>query len=212
MDNTSPIINSEKFGFLLLDLREEFGQLFLYQFDKYFYVLRPLYLSELESAASMKHMLPDYVVDEWIISKALLGTTAQHDYLTDRAPAGILTVMAESIISLSSPGDIKKVTETLQQDREDLNSDTGIITSTMLSGAGNILDKDYRRITAREQSKYLALAESVLGKQLTVQPIKEIRDKKGNKRQVSPETAAMLSKEAADKPDFEADNKTFRTL
>ena len=93
-----------------------------------------------------------------------------------------------------------------------LEGDQGIVNSTMLAGTGNILGKNYKQITAREQSKYLAIAENILGRKLEVQTVKQVKDKRGKTKTLSPETSAMLSKEAADRPNIDADNKMFRAL
>ena len=197
---------------MLLDLREKFGQLFLYSIGKHKYVLRALYLSELESITAVNGSVPDFIVDEWAVSKTLLGTTADEDYLKSNGPAGTISVLAMSIIKLSSPGGVKEISAELEKQRQNLNSDLGVIQTTMLAGTGNILGKNYTRITAREQTKYLAIAESIVGKKLEVQTVAPVKEKNGKVRKLTPEVAAMLSKEAADKPDINSDNKMLRAL
>ena len=205
-------LDSYCFGFRLLDLRERNEQLFLYEYLGHNYVLRPLYLSEIESITKIGPVVRDYVIDEWILERTLLATTASKEYLTESGPAGVVAILATSVIKVSSPGDIIKMSASLEQERQKLEADNGIVQTTMLAGTGNILGKGYKQITAREQSKYLAIAETILGKKLEVQSTKQVTDKKGRKRQISPETAAMLSAQAADKPDIESDNKMFRAL
>lgn len=197
---------------MLLDLREKFGQLFLYSIGKHKYVLRALYLSELESITAINGSVPDFIVDEWAVSKTLLATTADEDYLKSSGPAGTISVLAMSIIKLSSPGGVTEINAELEKQRQNLNSDLGVIQTTMLAGTGNILGKNYTRITAREQTKYLAIAESIVGKKLEVQTVAPVKEKNGKVRKLTPEVAAMLSKEAADKPDINADNKMLRAL
>jgi hypothetical protein len=102
--------------------------------------------------------------------------------------------------------------DSLTKERDKLASDLGVVQTTMLAGTGNILGKNFKKITAREQSKYLAIAEAIIGKKLEVEPVKQATDKKGRKKPISPEVAAMLSPQAADKPDIESDNKMFRAL
>lgn len=212
MADTAYSITSDRFGFWLLDLRERNEQLFLYEYLGHRYVLRPLHLSEIESITKIASIVADYIIDEWVIERTLLATTASKDYLENDCPAGVLEVLASSVITLSSPGDIVKMSDSLEKERQKLESDNGIVQTTMLAGTGNILGKGYKQITAREQSKYLAIAETILGKKLEVQSTKQVTDKKGRKKQISPETAAMLSPDAADKPDIESDNKMFRAL
>jgi hypothetical protein len=210
--DTAYSITSDRFGFWLLDLRERNEQLFLYEYLGHNYVLRPLHLSEIESITKIGPVVRDYIIDEWILERTLLATTASREYLDESGPAGVIAVLATSIIEVSSPGDIIKMSASLEQERQKLEADNGIVQTTMLAGTGNILGKGYKQITAREQSKYLAIAETILGKKLEVQSTKQVTDKKGRKKQVSPETAAMLSPEAADKPDIDSDNKMFRAL
>ena len=205
-------LSSEDFSFLLLDLREKFGQLFLYTIDKHKYVLRPLYLSEMESIAAITASVPDYIIDEWAVNKTLLGTTASESHLKEDGLAGTLSILAMSIIKLSSPGGVAEINAELEKQRQNLSSDLGVIQTTMLAGTGNILGKNYTRITAREQTKYLAIAESIVGKKLEVQTVAPVKEKKGKVRKLTPEVAAMLSKEAADKPDIDSDNKMLRGL
>jgi len=212
-------VDSSKFGlenftfsFRLLDLREEVGQLFLYTVDKFKYVCRPLYISELNTLKSLIGIVPEYVMDEWILSKCLLLSTATEEYLNDLSPAGLMSELAGSILKLSRTGDIQEINKNLEEERLKIQTDQGIIESTMLAGTGNVLGKNYQRITAREQTRYLALAETIVGKKLEVQTVKEVKDSKGRQKRISPETSAMLSKEAADMPDIEADNKMFRAL
>lgn len=212
MDSTAYSLTSDCFGFWLLDLRERNEQLFLYDYLGNKYVFRPLLLSEIESITKVAPGIPEYIVDEWVVNKCLLATTASKEYLNETGPAGIIPALAASVIRLSSPGDIIKMAQTIDSERSKLESDQGIIQTTMIAGTGNLLGKNYKQLTAREQSRYLAIAESILGKKLEIQSTKQTVDKKGKKRQVSPETAAMLSPDAADKPDIEADNKMFRAL
>jgi len=212
VDSTAYSLTSDCFGFWLLDLRERNEQLFLYDYLGNKYVFRPLLLSEIESITKVAPGIPEYIVDEWVVNKCLLATTASKEYLNETGPAGIIPALAASVIRLSSPGDIIKMAQTIDSERSKLESDQGIIQTTMIAGTGNLLGKNYKQLTAREQSRYLAIAESILGKKLEIQSTKQTVDKKGKKRQVSPETAAMLSPDAADKPDIEADNKMFRAL
>ena len=212
MDSNASRITSEQFSFLLLDLRERVEQLFLYELFGDKFVFRPLYLSELDSIASLSETIPEYIIDEWIIAKALLLSTCGKDHLLNDAPAGAVEALSSSVLLLSSPGDIQVINKSLEEERAKIGTDKGLIENTILAGTGNILGKEHKRITAREQSKYLVLAESTLGRKLEIQTPTTSIDKKGRKKQMSPEAAAMLSKEAADKPDFDADNKMFRAL
>lgn len=212
MDSNASRLTSEQFSFLLLDLRERIEQLFLYELFGEKFVLRPLYLSEIDSIGALSETVPDYIIDEWIMSKSLLLSTCGSDYLLGDAPAGVIGALASSILMLSSPGDIQVINNSLEQERAKIGTDKGLIENTILAGTGNILGKEHRRITAREQSKYLVLAESTLGRKLEIQTLATSTDKKGRRKQMSPEAVAILSREAADKPDFEADNKMFRAL
>lgn len=127
-------------------------------------------------------------------------------------PAGLIVNLSLSIIKKSSLGSVSDINKELEKQREKLGSDLGIIQATMLAGTGNILGKNYNRITAREQSKYLALSENIVGKKLEVQTVNMPKTKNGKLRKLTPETAAMLSKEAADRPDIDSDNKMLRSL
>ena len=206
------IVGSNNFSFLLLDLREEFEQLFLYTVLGKRLVFRPLYLSELESIAALIDKVPEFELDEWIVTRTFLGGETGLSFLLDDAPAGFVASIAASLMAKSKPGDIKAVSDRLTQERSRLETDGGLFESTMLMGVGNILGKSYRKITAREQSRYLALAEKVLKAELTVTKVKEVTGKTSKKRAIDPATAAMLSAQVADKPDFESDNKNLRAL
>ena len=100
----------------------------------------------------------------------------------------------------------------LDAERQKLEMDDGLVDCTMLAGVGALLGKNYKRITAREQSKYLAISESITGKKLEVQTLSTQTTKGGKPKKLSPEAAAILSKESADRPDIDADNKMFRAL
>lgn len=205
-------ITSEEFSFLLLDLREKIEQLFLFELFGHSYVFRPLYISEIDSIAALSSIVSDYIIDEWIISKSLVLSTCDKEYLMTDAPAGVIAALARSVLLKSSPGGVDQVCKDLEQERAKISSDKGLIESTIVIGAGNILGKEHKRITAREQSKYLALAEFTTGRKLETESEATTVNKKGKKRKLSPEAAAILSKEAADKPDFDADNKMLRAL
>ena len=205
-------LDSYCFGFRLLDLRERNEQLFLYDYLGHKYILRPLLISEIESIATIGPLTADYIIDDWIVAKTLLATTASREYIDDTSPAGVVSYLASSILGLSSPGDVAKMSQRLAEERAKLEGDQGIVNSTMLAGTGNILGKNYKQITAREQSKYLAIAENILGRKLEVQTVKQVKDKSGKAKTLSPATSAILSKEAADRPNIDADNKMFRAL
>ncbi len=206
------LVDNTNFGFGLLELREEFGQLFLYTYNNYKFVFTPLLLSQFDSLVALKEHVSEYIIDEWVVKKSFKLSNIEDGlgYLLNEAPAGLVSSIALSIVTRSAPGDAKTIISNLEKERSNQNTDSGVITNIILTGAGTLLGKYHRRITAGEQIKYLALAESVTGKEIQTQTLDQ--KTKTKKKPMSPEAAALLSKEAADKPDFEADNKMFNSL
>jgi hypothetical protein len=205
-------VTSSRLGFQLLDLRKEFGQLFLYELGNEDYVFRPLNIKELEAIDALDGIVADDIIDEWVVKTTFLATTKQLEYLFESAPAGWVAVLSLSIIERSSPLDLKGTLKVLEDERAKLQVDEGLIKNMVLAGTGHILGDAHGSITYREQIKYLALSENILGRKLEVQTLPTGKEGKAKKKQMSAATAAMLSKEAADKPDFEADNKSYRAL
>lgn len=192
-------------GLRLLDSKKEFGQLFCFSLGLDI-VCRPLKLSETEAVSSLRDKVPDYLIDEWIVRNTLVYCSRSVDHLFDGAPAGLVATVANKLLDISNVKTEKEFTDALGKARES-GAVSDIIESFISAAFHSLSPADIRNMTQAIQMRHLVSAEALLGKKLELgTPEKpDPKGKKGKKR--SPEVDWMLSPEAADKPDFEKDNR-----
>lgn len=201
-------IGNKDIGFRLLEARKRFERLFLFVVNTKQIIFRPLTISECESIYSLSNYIEDYILDEWVVSQCILSDNI--DYLLNDAPAGAINSLANAIIKHSTISGIDEVASLLEREREEKNSTAGMLDSMVKVGAGHML-QNTKDITYKQQIKYVAFSEEVLGKKLEL--VKSSSLPKGKSvKNMTPETAAILSKENADKPDFTKDNAALRNL
>lgn len=194
-------------GFNLIEWKILFGQIFLFNFDGKYYAFRPLTIKECEALFSLVDHLEDYIIDEWVVNATIL--TDNKEYLLGDAPAGIVAVISNSLLAKSYTKDIEEILSKIEKERESKSSLINVIDYLIKVGAGNLL-KDTKNLTYKQQIQYLVFSEEVTGKKFELKKQTLPSNKSG--RNVSPEVAAILSKEAADIPNFIKDNAEMRNL
>lgn len=190
-------------GSKLLDSQREFGQLFYFLIDGIDVVLRPLTTAETETVASIGDTVPEYILEDWLITNTLVYCSLGTDYILTDAKAGLAKALAGGLMvasNIQSEDEFKK--ELAEARSKGSLSET--IDAFIANAFKNMTRADLRNLTQKTQIRYLVLAESLSGKQL------EFGDQKKPGKKRSGNTAWMLSKEAADKPDFERDNAALR--
>lgn len=189
----------------LLEAKIKFGQLFRFDIQGNTVICRPLLISESELVVSFNEQLCDDVMEDWIIDRVVIYTTCPVDSL----PAGIIPAMVSKILlysNIKSEADFNKSVlntrakvETLQNTIEDI-----------ISKAYPSLTPDrIKNMTQYQQIHLLARAERITGNKLEIST--------GKKKRKSPipvqegfSAIDIVSKEAADIPDFERDNQGMR--
>lgn len=204
MANDSVITVHPELAFELLEARQNFERLFLFDVLGQYFIFRPLFVSECESITALANYIDSFVIDEWIVSKTIVSKNL--GYLLTDAPAGLVNSLANSILKNSILESMQIISSELDKSREFKSGTNEMLDFMVKAGAGHIL-KDTKKITYKQQIDYTVFAEQLLGKKLElVDPNNLPKDNKGRVRRLSPQAAAILSKEAADKPDFAADN------
>lgn len=194
-------------GPIVLENKALFGSLFLYVIEGNTFIFRPILISEAESIYHLSEHLDEWVIDEWIVSKTII--TDNLDYILNHAPAGLCASLSASILTSSTTEDIKEVARLLDEERASRSSTASVLDSMVKVGAGHLL-KNTKNITYKQQIQYVAFAEELTGKKLELST--QTLPKGKQRKTLSPETAAILSKEAAHKPDFRKDNAALRDL
>lgn len=175
-----------------------------YKHNQYF-VFRPLLVSECESLTNLSEKIDTHILDEWIVSKAILSKNK--DYLLNEAPAGLLSSLAGSVLKHSMPKDIKSMSDDLSKERELAETTNNLLDFMVKAGAGSLLSNT-KDITYKQQIQYAVFSEQVLGKKIEFNTA--ISNKNGKPKKISPETLAILSKNNAEKPDFAKDNAALK--
>ena len=194
-------------GFNLVDWKISFGQVFLYTIDGHYFVFRPLKINECEAIYDSSSIVDSWILDEWVVSNTILY--GDKGYILDDAPAGLCSSLATSILKNSTIGGVEEVMSLLEEERENSGTIANIIDDLVKLGAGHIL-KDTKNITYKQQIKYAVFSETVVDRKIELQ--KQTLPTNLNNKKISPEAAAILSKEAADRPDFAKDNAALMNL
>lgn len=191
----------------LIEWKISFGQVFIYHINEHSFAFRPLFVKETEALFELSSKIDEYIIDDWIVSKTILSSNA--DYLLEKAPAGWVSVIANSILAKSTSKSIEDTLVDIEKERGKKNTAGVVIDYIVKMGAGNLL-KDTKNLTHKQQIQYLVFSEEVTGKKFEIQ--KQTLPPKMVGKKLSPEAAAILSKEAADIPDFIRDNAELRDL
>lgn len=199
----------------LLELRQQHGQLFYLRLvvagTEYEAVFRPLVLKETNALSLVGSAIPPFELNDWISCKCILHLAPRYlvgdicTYLTRRAPAALSDILADCIIKTSGFEDPNNYIALLQQARQETQTMQANLEIFICSAFPGTKPKDIEAMNIYEQMNMLARAEAILGKQLDITPAGTRASSKGQKRRLSPEAAAILSKEAADIPDPERD-------
>jgi hypothetical protein len=189
----------------LLMLRQEHEHLFFIGAGEFESIVRPLTLVEVKILSSCGPSLGDHELNDWIVDRCCLWATDGKEKLFTTAPAGVVDILAKGIVSLSKFQTEESFREGLENARKEINKFENQIMVILLATFKDLTPKAIENMTFYQQMKYLALAEVVSGKPI---PINDGKKKKG-KKMLSPEAAAILSKEAADRPDIDSDNRSL---
>ena len=192
---------------LVLDNKAAFGSLFLFNAHDRVFIFRPLFVSECESIYKLSDYIDESDIDEWVVSRTII--TDNLSFILNDAPAGLCASLAAIILSKSTLEDIKEMSKMLEEERESKSKTANLLDSMVKIGAGHFL-KNSKDITYKQQLEYVVLAEDMTGKKLELTTQTLPKSKSGKK--FSPEVAAILSKEAADIPDFKKDNIALKGL
>lgn len=166
-------------------------------------------VKEVEGLISLAEKLEDHIIDDWIVTNTLLNEENK-DYLLNTAPAGLAASLSNEILTRSAPKSIDETMRLVESERDSSSTTaSNVIDYIVKMGAGNLL-KDTKNITYKQQIQYLVFSEEVTGKKFEIQ--KQTLPKNVTGKRLSREAAAILSKESADKPDFERDNQELRDL
>ena len=188
----------------LLDAFETHGQLFVFTLNTINMVFRLLTVSECNSITKMISVVNSDGVDEWVIDKCLILSTRD---LYD-CPAGYINILAKKIIARSSISE-KEYLELVEAERGKSNNLDTLI-SSLLVKVFPTSNPDKLDMLAR--TKLQAFSETVLNTKLMLGS----PDEPGPKRQKGYSSIAakkaILSKENADKPNFEKDNSQLKGL
>lgn len=202
-------------GFLnLVELKNKFYQIFLLHLGSKEIVFRLLTIREAEVISKLIDILPLYQIHDWIIENCVID--GDKEYLQNTAPAGYVEKVSDAIVERSSIKDSKAYMAKLDEYRNKVNTLQAVAESYICSAYKSLKPSDIKNMTYLEQIELLSKAEAILGKKLTL----EGTGKKGKKKGAGPPTksgyvsdgpdvSSILSKEAADKPNFEEDNRAL---
>jgi hypothetical protein len=198
---------SPELGPLVLEKKAAFWQLFLYDLYDHIFIFRPLLISECESIYNLSDYMEEFVVDEWIVSKTII--TDNLDFILNAAPAGLCAELASSILDKSTLADLKEVASAIEVERNS-RANTANVLDNMVKLVVPTQLKNSKDITYHQQISYVVLAEELTGRKLELTSQTLPKNKQG--KRLSPEAASILSKEAADKPDFKKDNDILKSI
>ena len=103
-------------GFNLIEWKILFGQVFIFQVEEKYIAFRPLTIKEVEALISLVEKLEEYIIDDWVIEKALL-TTEYRDFILEHSPAGLAASLSNAILSKSTPKSIEETMELVEKQR-----------------------------------------------------------------------------------------------
>lgn len=184
----------------LLDAQEQHGQLFLFTLNNIKVVYRPLKVSELDTIQKLISICNQDGVDEWIVDKCVVFSSVD---LYD-ALAGVINAVSKKIITSSSLTEVQ-YKELIALHRSKVETLESMVTTTILKVHPTI---DPRKLDMFTRVKLQAVAEHALNTKIMFgdEANQAPKAKKGFTSLGGQAKADILSKEAADKPDFAKDN------
>lgn len=200
----------------LLTLKQEYEH--LYYLDvavndvRYEVVFRPLSFLETESVSEAAESLGRYETNDWVCRMGVLYCNRLVDkryfafFLNTKTPAGLADTIAESIVGVSGFESRDKYLRLLDKARKDVNTIQANLETFICTAFPGTKPMDVRKMNIHQQVEMLARAEKVLGQTLDLSP-QDSKKKRG--QQLSPQAAAILSQEVADRPDPDKDNATM---
>lgn len=193
--------------FQILPLKNKHSDIFYVVCEGYEFIFRPLTHKESINASFFEGSPVE--LNDYIFNVAVLYCKEGKEAALNTAPAGIVDSVVDCILACSQFGDDKAFEYGLKEARQRSQSVEALIEVYLCTAFRTLTPKDVRNMTFYEQMDYLAIAEAMLGNPV---PLESDAPKKGKKKPLSEEARKLLSRQAADKPDFEADNKRLRDL
>jgi len=189
----------------LLDAQERHGQLFSFTSRGIKVIFRALLVSELETIQKLATVCNPDGIDEWTVDKTLVWSNCDV-YLQ---VAGFIHVLAEHILKVSSM-DEATYKNLITSMRDNVSTLENMINATIVK-VFPILDT--KRLDMFTKVKYQAISEKVLNSEVL------FGSDANNKKLPRPAPGfssvtkqQILSKENADKPDFDRDNAQLRNV
>lgn len=189
----------------LLDAHESHGQLFVFSFNDMFVVFRLLTVSELGTITKLISYCNSDGLDEWVVDKCVV--LCSKDLYA--CPAGYINTLSKKIIARSSISE-KEYLGLIEEHRSKSDKLDGMINSLLVKVFPT---KDPEKLDMIARTKLQAFSESVLNTQLLFgDQAKEAGPKRPKGYSSIGAKQAILSKENADKPNFEKDNAQLKNL
>lgn len=194
----------------LLDAYKEHRQLFLFKLERYqlSLVFRPLTIAEIEAISKISKICTPFGIEDWVIDNCVLYSSINLDNML----AGVTSKTANAILKASSVQDDKAYRDLLNTQRSSAETLDFLVCATINKAYPtlNVYDCNYS-----QQTKLLALAESMLGTKIMIGEESNKRRRPGPRvpdGYSSISKGDILSPEAADKPDFAKDNAALEGL
>lgn len=199
----------------VLDLQLQFGHLAFLRHDGFEVVFKPLPIAMVQLATSQSHVA-EWIIQDWVVEKAVLYHTKGMDWLLNGSPAGLVPRLANSILKFSAPDSEEKIVKAIAEKRVE----AGTLlreTESLICHAFHCDPREVRALTLPEQIDRLVLAEAMTGNKLQIQDKDAPAAKKSRGPRIPPGyqstgSEGILSPHAADKPNFAADNKALSDL
>ena len=189
-----------------LTLKSQFPDIFYIKILDVEFLFRPLKYSEFRAIGESD--LPPEHLNDLIFENVVLYRGFERKFL-DCEPAGIVDSLVEAVKVCSGFGDEQIIVPELERHRQETDNVESLIELFVCTAFPSITPLKVREMTFHEQMRSVVLAEAVLKVKFPIGQEQERPKKRGRR---SPEASAVLSKSAADAPDFDKDNKVLRDL
>lgn len=188
----------------LLDAYEEHGQLFLFKYLDMSFVYRSLISSELDTIQKLTPILNTDGVDEWIVDRTLVWASRDPYTLV----YGLMSTLSEKIIHSSTLTE-SRYKSLIDEYRAKASTLDNVINTTIIKAYPTV---DVRKLDMNTKVKLQSLAEQALNTQILFGDDANKKGPKVPKGFSSISKSEILSKERADKPDFERDNRELGSI
>ena len=186
----------------LLVLRQQHGQLFYLEFPvgdtAYEIIFRPMTLAETKAVSLTGSAMAILDLNDLICKWCIVYANPTID---ERVPAALPDIVAQRIIEASGFNDQDNFVVLLNEAREATSTVEVGIEIFICKAFPGIKPRDVQNMTIYEQMEMLARAEIALGTQLELG-----KTPTQGKKRLSPDAAAILSRDAADIPNPKQDN------